>query len=222
MRRLRATLGTMLELTFGTEHQVARAAARINAIHDRVHGVLEAARGPFPAGTAYSARDPALLAWVHATLLDSFLLAYERFVAPLTDAERDRYCQETARLGPALGIPPGRLPGDHAALSAYVGGMLAGGEIAVTDTARLLARDIVDRPIPRPLRWAAWPLVALARLPAVGLLPSPVREAYGFRWGRRQERGLDALAAAARAALPWLPSPLRHWPAARAARRARP
>ncbi len=34
-------------------------------------------RGIFPAGTPYSARDPALLAWVHATLLDMNLRVYE-------------------------------------------------------------------------------------------------------------------------------------------------
>src|SRR5882762_9606327 len=53
----------------------------------------------------------ALLAWVHVTLVDSFLLTYERFVAPLTPAERDRYCREAGAGGPLLGIPPGILPG---------------------------------------------------------------------------------------------------------------
>jgi ER-bound oxygenase mpaB/B'/Rubber oxygenase, catalytic domain len=41
-------------------------------------------RSIFPKGTPYSAHDPALLAWVHATLLEMNLRAYELFVGPLT------------------------------------------------------------------------------------------------------------------------------------------
>jgi uncharacterized protein (DUF2236 family) len=59
--------------------------------------------------------------------------------------------------------------------------------------------------------------LALARLPAIGLLPPPIREAYGFRWSARRERALALLAATVRRALPLVPPVLRHWPAARAA-----
>src|SRR6476661_1511339 len=37
-RRLHRTLHAMLALTFGSEEEAAAAAARINAIHDRLHG----------------------------------------------------------------------------------------------------------------------------------------------------------------------------------------
>jgi uncharacterized protein (DUF2236 family) len=59
--------------------------------HRGVHGRLPEAAGIFPAGTVYAARDPHLLRWVHATLLDSFLLTYELYVGPLTPADKNGY-----------------------------------------------------------------------------------------------------------------------------------
>jgi uncharacterized protein (DUF2236 family) len=91
--------------------------------------------------------------------------------------------------------------------------MLASGEIAVGDTARELAQDILHP----PTFLVARPLVALARLPAVGLLPAAIRHGYGLSWGQRHERALAVVAAVSRRILPLTPSALRYWPAARAA-----
>jgi len=60
-------------------------------------------------------------------------------------------------------------------------------------------------------------VLALARLPAVGLLPPAIREAYGFAWTTRHERRLTALSALVRHALPLASPVLRYWPAARRA-----
>jgi uncharacterized protein (DUF2236 family) len=216
--RLKRTVGAMLALTFGTPEESAQAAAAINQIHDRVHGRLPQPAGAFASGSSYSAHDPALLAWVHVTLVDTFLLTYERFVAPLTPAERDRYCREAALQAPLLGIPPDALPRTAAELSAYMERMLASGEIAVTDTARRLADEIVSRALP----WPARPFLAVARLPTVGLLPASIREAYGFEWTRGQERALRVLSAAVRHGISVVPPLFRWWPAARRARRRSP
>jgi uncharacterized protein (DUF2236 family) len=213
--RLKRTVEAMLALTFGTPEESAAAAAGINRIHDRVHGRLPHPAGAFASGSGYSAHDPALLAWVHVTLVDTFLVTYERFVAPLTPADRDRYCLEATVSAPLLGMKPAALPRTAAELSACMERMLASDEIAVTDTARDLADEIVSRGLP----WPARPFLALAGLPTVGLLPAPIREAYGFEWTPRQERALRLLSAATRCSLPFLPSLLRQWPAARRARR---
>jgi uncharacterized protein (DUF2236 family) len=213
VRRLVRTLRAMLALTFGTAEEAAEAAAAINVIHDRVNGRLHEGTGQFGAGTAYSAHDPALLAWVHATLVDTFLLTYERFVAPLSPAERDRYCREAGGAAPQLGIPPDALPQNTGELAAYMERMLGSGEIAVTATARALAREILWP----GLAWPASPLLVLARLTTVGLLPPALREAYGFTWSRRRERALRLLTCSVRHGLPLVPPLVRHWPAARRA-----
>ena len=80
VQRMRRTIGAMLSLTFGTESEIRETAGRINAIHQRVHGRLDRAVGGYPAGTSYDATDPALLTWVHATLVDSQLRTYALFV----------------------------------------------------------------------------------------------------------------------------------------------
>ncbi len=142
-RRLDRTLRAMLALTFGTEEQRQQAAAGIRHIHARVNGLLPESAGRFAPGTAYTAEDPALLGWVHATLVDSFLLTHELYVGPLGRAERDRYCVEAAGIEPLLGIPAGSLPRSMQALRAYMEERLASGVIAVTPTARALAASAI-------------------------------------------------------------------------------
>jgi uncharacterized protein (DUF2236 family) len=214
-RRLHRTLGAMLALTFGKREDAQAAADRINAIHDRIHGRLAHAEGAFAAGTPYSACDPALLAWVHATLVDSFLLAYERFVCPLSPAQRDAYCAESAGIEDLLRIPAGSLPRTASALDAYVSAKLDSVEIDVTETARTLARGVLYPPMSAPV----WPALAVLRLTTIGLLPPSLREAYGFVWNSRRAAMLGASTATIRHLLPIVPSALRHWPAARAAER---
>src|SRR6187397_2904063 len=114
-RRLHSTVGAMLALTFGDTEQMVTAAAGINAIHDRVRG-----RVPAPGSGTYSAHDPELQRWVHATMLDSIPMTYERFVAPLTPADRDAYYFESAIMEPLLGMPAGSLPRDATQLDAYM------------------------------------------------------------------------------------------------------
>jgi uncharacterized protein (DUF2236 family) len=181
-----------------------------------VQGRLARAEGPYPAGTTYSAHDPELLRWVHAACLVMFMDAYERYVTPLRPEERDRYCAESAEVEPLLGIPAGFLPRSVAELEVYRDRMLSSGRIAVTDTARALAHDLLDPPVMRWLGPVAW----LYRVTAIGPLPPAIRDAYGLRWARRDRAAFRVIAAVVRRWLPHLPSALRHWPAARAARRA--
>ncbi|MGH7844473.1 MAG: oxygenase MpaB family protein, partial [Candidatus Binatia bacterium] len=117
--RLRSTIDSMLALTFGDAAESARALGRINAIHDRVHGELQFSAGAFAKGTVYSARDAELLKWVHATLLDSFILTYERCVGLLSTEEKDAYCFESAGIEQLLGIPAGYLPRSLSELHQY-------------------------------------------------------------------------------------------------------
>jgi uncharacterized protein (DUF2236 family) len=216
-RRLYHTIDAMLQLCFGTEAEAQATVARINAIHDRVNGQLAGTAGVFPAGTRYSAHDPALLAWVHATLLDMNLRVYERYVGPLTAEEKDRYCDEASAIEAPFGIPVGRLPRRFAELERYMDTMLASGEITVTEDARRLAREILDPPAPR----VAAPALGLVRLQTVGLLPARIRTCYGLSWGSGRESALRASTCLIRATLRLTPSVVRHWPAARrAARRA--
>ena len=211
LQRMHRTISAMLSLTFGTEAEIQRTADRINAIHRRVHGRLERAVGPYAAGTPYDATDPALLTWVHATLIDSQLRTYALFVGPLTAAEQDRYCTEAAQIGPRIGVPPGRLPDTRVRLDGYLNEMLNANRITVGDQARRLAAALLAPPGGTWVAPARW----LGRLTTVGLLPAALRDSYRFAWRERDARRLCAAGAVVRAGRRLAPRLLREWPAAR-------
>jgi len=205
-RRLHSTVGAMLSLTFGDTDEMIAAAARINAIHDRVQG------------PGYSAHDSGLQRWVHATLLDSIPLTYEWLVGPLTSREKDTYCAEATIMEPLLGMPDGWLPKSSAELDEYMRETLAGGTLVVTDASRALARAVLYPP-----KWRlVWPVFRAMQLLTIGSLPPAIRDAYGFEWGPRDERALARWTAAIRFMLRLLPRIAREWPASRRTANARP
>ena len=196
--RLHHTVSAMLSLMFGTRDTRATAVARIRAIHTTVNGTLEQAAGPFPAGTRYSAEDPALLLWVHATLIDSTADIYRRVAGPLTPGDLDALCRESAPLLHELGGDPSATPLDWASLQRYLGEVYRSGVLAVSENARILGRAVLS---PR----AAGVVVPLSRtqeLLTMGLLPPDVRTAYAFAWTpahqRRFERHIRMLRAVRR------------------------
>lgn len=212
VRRVRRTVGGMLDITFGTTEAAKEAIDRINGIHRGVQGRLREPVGRFAAGTPYSATDPALLLWVHATLIDSMVLAYEALVGPLTAEERDRFCAEAAETGEALGISADLMPSTFAGLRAYMDGMYGSGDVVVGADARALAAALFSPPL--------GPAVALFRvtkLVTIGLLPPSLRAGYGFEWDSRRERAFRGVMAVVRRVRKLLPAMLREWPIARAA-----
>jgi uncharacterized protein (DUF2236 family) len=211
VQRARRTIGAMLRLTFGSDDEARRVVAGITAIHGQVHGTLREAAGVFTPDTVYSARDPHLLRWVYATLLDSLPLAYELFVGPLGPEEKDRYCIEAVPAGAQFGIDADLLPTRFTDLQCYMQQMLTSGEICVTDRARSLAQALLAP----PLGPATTPLFLPARLTTVGLLPDSIRDGYGFQWDARHDRLFRTTATIVRRARPFVPPLIREWPAAR-------
>lgn len=214
-RRLHSTVGSMLAITFGETEQTIAAAAGINVIHDRVCGrvtdPLRTSENLFDPPRTYSAHDPGLQRWVHATLLDSIPLAYDRLVGPLTTRERDRYCAEAAIMEPLLGMPADWLPRDSAQLDAYMHEMLASGTLVVSDTSRSLAHALLYP----PQWWLAWPAFRALQLLTIGTLPPVIRQAYGFQWGARDERALARWTTLLRTLVRVLPPFAREWRIAR-------
>jgi uncharacterized protein (DUF2236 family) len=201
----------MLALTFGDAAARQTAVDGIRAVHRRVHGRLPAAAGAFPAGTPYSAEDPALVLWVHATLLESIPLVYEKVVAPLTAGERDAYCAEAAGIAIELGARGEEVPRTWEATRVCLSGAYASGAIAVSDQARELAAAVLAP----PLAWLAGPLARVNRLITVGLLPAPLRAQYRLDWDDRREARLARTLGRVRAVRGTLPRRLALWPEAR-------
>ena len=209
--RLHATVHAMLALSFGTDAEREAALHAIRTIHQRVHGTLPMAVGPFAAGTPYSAEDPALVHWVHLTLLESVPLVYELFVAPLSERERDDYCEQAAWVAIALGARPGDVPRTWAAVLSQLQCSHASGSITVGPHARELAAAVVSPTLGRIVPPAGW----LNRLLTIGLLPPAVRDQYGFEWNARRQRTLERTIPLVRAVRKRLPDAVALWADAR-------
>ena len=86
--RLAATSGYLATITFGDRAAAERAAARVRRIHEHITGTDTIT------GRPYEASDPALLLWVHATLVESGIVAAgivrHAAVAPTTPTATSR------------------------------------------------------------------------------------------------------------------------------------
>jgi uncharacterized protein (DUF2236 family) len=213
--RLERTAKVMNTIVFGSRTDADRATRRVRAMHQRVRGELTEPVGRFPAGTPYAADDPELLLWVLATIVDSGLVVYQRYVGSLSRDERDAHRQDYRVVGQLFGLKPADMPETIDEFDDYVEDMLRSGDLLVTEEVRELAVKVVMRPpVPLPAR----PLLELTKFITVGLLPGELRRQYGFSWD--PARGLALLGGAEylkRVVVPLLPSRLRLSPAARAA-----
>ncbi len=206
--RLHRTAQIVELVTYGPREEAERATRRVRAMHKRVRGTLAEPAGRFPAGTPYAADDPVLLLWILATLVDSGMTVYQRYVRPLSRAERESLWQDYRVFGRLFGLAAADMPATLADFEDYMSDMLHLGDLHVTDEAREVAREIVMRP---PIPRAARPLLELANFVTVGLLPPQIRRLYGFRWDPVRGLALRGHTAYARRALvPLLPARLRY------------
>lgn len=201
LKRLRGTLEATYALVFGDAEMADRTARQVRSIHGRV-------RGP-----GYDATDPALLCWVHATLIDTALRVYTATVGPLSPADEDEYYEQSIMVAELFGCPRAHQPSDIHEFRDYLESMVD--SLQVTDTARRLANTVVH---PDPL-WAQGPPFAMARFVTIGMLPEPLRQQYGLRWDERHARALRFGATATRRVMPHVPRFVRQAPAAYFTRR---
>jgi uncharacterized protein (DUF2236 family) len=213
--RLYRTLDLTTKIVFGSTKTAREASDRIKEVHGRVKGVTKEPGGRYPAGTKYDARNPELLMWVHATLVNTSLLVYTRYVGSLSIGEQQRYYEEQKLLGEQFGIPRDRQPETFADFNDYFGEMLASDRLAVTDA----LRDVVDATLHPELPVVMRPVVEAVNVATTGLLPERLREELGLPWGPNRERLMAASRVVMSALLPVLPRVMREFPPARSADR---
>ncbi len=172
-----------------------------------MNGTLREAVGPFAAGTPYSAEDPALLLWVHATLIESILVTYEHLVGPLSRQDLDDYCAASVPSSIELGMRDAEAPRTWDDLQERLRRTYDSGVIAVGPQARELADAILRTSMPGPLAPARW----ISGLLTVGLLPPRVREDYGLTWDDTRQRRFDRLTTTVRTLRRITPASLAVW-----------
>lgn len=154
---------------FGTTRQAQALGARVRAVHRPIRGVDRVT------GRPYAADDPALLLWIHTTLVDSFLAAYRRFVAPLAPADADRYVAEMVRQAELVGLRAEQVPADERANRDLIDRFRP--ELRLTEAAVEAAETVLRPPLP-PWRRPLWAVLGQA---ALSILPEDALTLYGMR-----------------------------------------
>jgi uncharacterized protein (DUF2236 family) len=167
--RIAATSGYMLSVTYGSLGAANAAAARVRAIHGRVHGTDEVT------GLSYRADDPTLLLWVHVAMVESIVTIVQRYGRGLDGAEADRYVAEAVPFAAIVGVPAEQVPTTVAALREFIQSVPL---LQATPAASEAMALVLDPPeLDAELR-ELWQDLGQV---AVGTLPDWARSMYGYK-----------------------------------------
>ena len=204
--RLLRTIDYVTVLVYGGR-DAASAGRRLRDIHKQFRGVRED-------GRRYHALEPDAYAWVHATLIDTYVRGHEQFGTPMAAAEVERFYGEYRRLGRVIGVRERDLPGSWPEFREYFDRMVAEELVPTASVGRVL-RSVRHAPHPPvPIPDALWRAI---RMPAgqalwlggVGLMSPPLRDRLGIPWSRRDEAQFRAFARVSRSLTPVMPERLR-------------
>jgi uncharacterized protein (DUF2236 family) len=206
--RLERTVRWVTVVCFGTRQEAERVSGRVNALHRPVSGTLPEANATsrVPAGTRYSASDPALLRWVHATFVDTMLVAHDELVGGLSTAERDAFVREWDAVARLMGLSRNRCWRDSAALRRYVEREVRRGRAIPGAGSLEVAETVLHPPVRSALMRPGTDTLAFI---ATGLLPPELRRGYGLVWTPAHMAAFSALTRSMRLANPALPRRLR-------------
>ena len=166
--RLSRTSFYVTSATFGAMPEVKDAIDLVNSAHQGVSGTSHR-------GQPYSASTPELAAWVHNSLTDSFLEAYQCFGGRLSTDHADQFVVEQTRVGEMLGASP--LPTTAGELREWISGHPG---LAPSPGMRDAVRFLQNPPIPAAQRTGYQILMngAITTIPreltsVLGLAPAP-------------------------------------------------
>jgi len=202
--RFHRTFSIVFTMVFGTTDQALAAARRLHRRHTAIGGTLVEDVGAFAAGSPYCANDVAALRWVHATLIDTALVAYQLVNPPLSARDRECYYADTRRFAALFGIPQSALPQSWADFAGYFDDMFSSETLAASSAARRIAAELVSGAGTR-LRAPFW-----YRALTASLLPPRLRDAFELPYGRPEQRSVERVLTVLRHIHPWMPARLRY------------
>ncbi len=208
-RRLVHTGNAFEKIYFGTRAEADEVLAYVHRLHQGVRGVLPEDAGALPAGTPYSALDPALMLWTVAVIADSAQLFFELFVRRLSGEEREALWQDYRRFASLFQMPLDDAPASYDEFRRYWRAQLASDELFLTDEARYVGyATAFEIPMPRSHQLGK----RVHDLLMLGSLPPRVRELYGVQYTPAHAAAFRAAVTFARGARRVTPGPLaRGW-----------
>ncbi|MBV8301069.1 MAG: DUF2236 domain-containing protein [Candidatus Dormibacteraeota bacterium] len=168
-------------VSFGTTSEARKVTRDVNRLHRRVTGTVPEvhATRQHPAGTEYSAAAQPLLRWVHASFVDTMLVAHDALVGGLSEHDRDCFVREWDSVAALMKLREGSTWRTAAALRAYVRRELTRGGAVPGEGSRHVAETVLHPPVASP--WMQ-PGMELLSFISSGLLPAELRDAYGVSW----------------------------------------
>ena len=212
--RFQRTFKHVHAMVFGDLDSALTSARRVHAFHTKIRGTIGEDTGTHRKGSFYQANDEHALLWVHATIWESSLMAYDHFFRPLSPEEKERYYQETKLFAYLFGIPDAILPPKFGDFMAYNEQMWRSNELGVENVAHEMAGIILSPANPLQKHLTGW-----NRILTAGFLPPRFREAYRLPFGRKERTTFAASVRALRAIWPLVPRQIRFVPAYLHARR---
>jgi uncharacterized protein (DUF2236 family) len=202
--RFHRTFDIVFAMVFGSLDRALLSSRQLYRRHSMIVGEMPVAVGPFAAGSRYCANDIPSLRWVHATLVESALMAHDLVLPPLSAEERERYWTESRTFGALFGLTGDDLPADWSGFAAYTAAMAQSDTLTVSGAAREIATQILGgaRPWLRPPRWY---LALTARM-----LPERLRAGFGLEFDEHDARSAEHALKWIRRVYPKLPHRLRH------------
>jgi uncharacterized protein (DUF2236 family) len=204
--RLLRTLDYVTLLAYGGRDAVA-AGRRLRELHKQFRGVG-------PDGERYSALEPSAYAWVHATVLNSYVAGHQHFGRPMSGSQKDRFYKEYRGLGRLIGVRERDLPPDWAGFRSYFEEMIDSELVRTESVDRVLRSVTRATPPPLPLpdllwRTARFPAQRALWLGGIGLMPGRLRERLAIRWSTADQAAFRTLGALTRRTTPLMPQRLR-------------
>ncbi|MBV8194579.1 MAG: DUF2236 domain-containing protein [Candidatus Dormibacteraeota bacterium] len=206
--RLERTVEWVTLVSFGTTAEARRVTAQVVALHRRVSGTLTPANATerLSGGTAYTASDPSLLRWVHATFVDTMLATHDSLVGGLEEWERDGFVVEWNAVAALMGVPPRLRWSTAEALRTYVARQIDRGPVIPGAGSRRIAATVLHPPVASS---AMRPGADLLSFITIGLLPEGVRRGYHLRWSPAHAAAHRAVRLSLRSTAPAMPRRLR-------------
>ncbi|QPF89827.1 oxygenase MpaB family protein [Bradyrhizobium commune] len=202
--RFRRTFDIVFAMVFGSLDRALLASRQLHRRHTMIVGAMPDTVGPFAAGSRYCANDIPSLRWVHATLVESALVAHDLVLPQLAADERQRYWTESRLFGALFGLTGDDLAADWTDFAAYTAAMAQSDTLTVSPAAREIATQIFAgaRPWLRPPRWY--------RALTASLLPEQLRAGFGLELDTRDMSAADNALRWIRRVYPKLPNRLRY------------
>nr|WP_249798298.1 oxygenase MpaB family protein [Bradyrhizobium zhengyangense] len=202
--RFHRTFDIVFAMVFGSLDRAMQSSRQLHRRHSMIVGEMPETVGPFAAGSRYCANDIPSLRWVHATLVETALMAHDLVLPPLSTEERERYWTESRTFGALFGLTGDDLPADWSGFAGYTAAMAQSDTLTVSPAAREIAGQIFGgaRPWLRPPRWY--------RALTASLLPERLRTGFGFEFDTRDKSAADNALGWIKGIYPKLPDRLRY------------